>query len=74
MELEQQPKPWERRLEAAVQVHELVVAGDRMLGRVSPRSEDTRQSVVFAIDAALASGVPEATLGAWLTARARAAA
>ncbi len=59
---------WARGLAHAVAVHDLIVAGDRMLGRVSPQHAEAREAVAVAIDAALADGVPEATIDAAIAA------
>jgi len=59
---------WARGLAHAVAVHDLIVAGDRMLGRVSPQHAEAREAVAVAIDAALADGMPEAAIDAAIAA------
>lgn len=60
------PAAWERNLAFAVAVHDVIVAGDRLLGRVSPAHERARKAVVDVIDAALADGVSERSIDAAL--------
>lgn len=57
---------WERTLAWRIATHDVIVAGDRMLGTVSPGHEPARLAVVDAIDAALAAGVPESVIDAAL--------
>lgn len=57
---------WEHTLAFRVHAHDLIVAGDRLLGRVSAQHEPARLAVVEAIDAALAAGVTEADVDAAL--------
>lgn len=57
---------WERELGCVVAVHDVIVAGDRLLGRVSAQYEPARLAVVDVIDRALAAGVPEQTIDAAL--------
>lgn len=57
---------WRERLAFFVAVHDVVVAGDRVLGGVSAASEESRLDVVDVIDAALAQGVSETEVDAEL--------
>jgi hypothetical protein len=41
------PPAWERRLAFAVAMHDTIVAGDHMLGRVSTEYPAARQRVVY---------------------------
>jgi hypothetical protein len=49
---------WRERLAFRVAAHDVIVSGDRLLGRVSPEAEAARLAVVEVIDEALAAGVP----------------
>jgi len=59
---------WARGLAHRVAVHDLIVAGDRMLGRVSLQHAEAREAGADAIDAALADVVPEAAVDAAIAA------
>lgn len=50
---------WRERLAFRVAAHDVIVSGDRLLGRVSPEAEAARLAVVEVIDEALAAGVPQ---------------
>lgn len=50
---------WERRLSVAIQLHDVIVIGDRMLGRVSDQHEPARQRVAELLDEAAAAGLSE---------------
>lgn len=60
------PESWEATLRHRVAVHDLIVAGDRMLGRTSPQAEQARLDVVAAIDEATAAGASEEDVDAVL--------
>lgn len=60
------PEGWEATLRHRVAVHDLIVAGDRMLGRTSPQAERARLDVVAAIDEAAAAGAGEEDVDAVL--------
>ena len=46
---------WQRRLAVTVAAHDLIVSGDKLLGRISPEYEPARQAVADIIDDAIAS-------------------
>lgn len=50
---------WRERLAFRVATHDVIVRGDRLLGRVSPEAEAARLAVVEVIDEALAAGVQQ---------------
>jgi uncharacterized Ntn-hydrolase superfamily protein len=49
---------WRERLAFRVATHDVIVSGDRLLGRVAAEAETARLAVVEVIDEALAAGVP----------------
>lgn len=60
------PERWKAALRHRVAMHDLIVAGDRMLGRTSPQAQQARLAVVAAIDEAAAAGASEADIDAVL--------
>ncbi len=57
---------WQRRLALTVAVHDLIVSGDKLLGRISPEYEPARQAVADIIDETIANGVAVETIDAEL--------